>query len=111
MQKILFIAFLIFPLFVFAAPFVVSDPSSQAVTHCAYVVDSNAPVDSVVESVTGGKRCKIDLASSTVGVHTLKAKFVNVDPVWGRVESAFTPNFTYTKPGLLIGPDGLVITP
>lgn len=104
-------ALLLLPVLAQSAPFIISDPSAQTVTHCAYIVDSNAQVDSTIETVAGGKRCKIDIGASLAGVHTIKAKFVNIDPVWGRVESAFTPNFTYIKPGPLTTPDGLVITP
>ena len=109
MRKLWFLFLL--PIISWSAPFIVSDPSTQAVTHCAYVIDANAQVDVAVEAVTGGKRCKIDIGSSLSGVHTLKAKFVNVDPVWGRSESVFSPNFTYTKPGPLTIPDGLGIIP
>jgi len=111
MKRLFLLPFIIAPAMVYAAPFVVSDPSTQTVTHCAYVIDANAQVDSVVETVPEGKRCKIDIGSSLAGVHTLKAKFVNIDPVWGRVESVFSPNFTYTKPGLLTAPGGLEIIP
>ena len=81
-----------------AAPFIVSDPTAQVVTHCGYILDGAAKVDSVVATSPLGKSCKIDIGAVAVGSHTLTASFVNIDAVYGRSESPMTPNFTFVVP-------------
>ena len=108
--KILFILTIFLAVSVRAAPFVVSDPSVQTVTHCGVMIDATAKVDSPVESVTGGKRCKYDVGGISTGTHTIKATFVNIDPVWGRSESVFSVPLSVTRPGApVVAPAGLVI--
>ncbi len=106
MKKLLI---LLFPLTVNAAPFVVSDPTTQAVTHCGMTIDTAAKVDSPVETVTGGKRCKYDLALISAGAHTIKATYVNIDSTWGRSESVASVPLNVTRPGPVTAPAGLVV--
>lgn len=96
-----------------AAPFLVSDQTLQEVTHCGFILDSAAKIDVSVVSVAGGKICKIDLQSVTVGNHTVKLTFVNIDPVWGRAESVESSPFLLTRPSSSVTntPTGLAIIP
>lgn len=64
-----------------AAPFLVSDPvpasqGAYTISHCAYT-RAGVTTNHVVEAVTGGVRCRIDLAS---------------DPMTGTVQVAFRDN-------------------
>lgn len=92
---------------------VVSDATTQTVTHCGVVLDNGTKSDIPVAVSADGKYCDINVTDVSVGVHNVKATFVNVDPVWGRVESAFSAPFTFTKPNLTApsAPAGLVIKP
>ena len=109
MKKLLLVLFI--PSLVNASPYLVSDPTVEEVTHCGYILDSNDKVDSPVEVVTEGKRCHIDLAGLPVGNHTIKATFANIDPVWGRSESAESAPFSLVRPTveLTVTPSGLVL--
>ncbi len=93
--------------FAHSAPFVVSDPTTQTVTHCGIVINSDTKIDSPVETVTGGKRCKYDLTGYAPGALSIKATFINVDPVWGRQESVFSVPLVLQKPTSPVPPAGL----
>ena len=82
-----------------AAPFVVSDPTLQGVTHCGSVLDGGVKVDSVVAVSPLGKSCKIDIGSVGGGNHSITASFVNIDPVYGRQESVQSAPLDFTVPG------------
>lgn len=101
------------PLSALGAPFVVSDSTTQIVTHCGVVLDTAVKVDVPVVTDLTGKLCKYDLTAVSSGVHTLKVTFVNIDPIWGRSESALSIPFTFTRPSptITVSPAGLVITP
>lgn len=105
----IFILLLLASINVYAAPFVVSDPSTQTVTHCGVVIDTQPKFDVPVIN----KACKVDISTVTEGAHTIKATFVNIDPVWGRSESVFSTPLNFVRPSaqLLIAPSNLVITP
>jgi len=83
---------------VHAAPFVVSDPTLQGVTHCGSVLDGGVKVDSIVAVSPLGKSCKIDIGTVGVGNHSIAASFVNIDPTYGRVESAMSVPLDFTVP-------------
>lgn len=83
---------------VYAAPFVVSDPTSQTVTHCGYILDGGAKIDSLVAVSPLGKSCKIDIGKVLSGSHSLTASFVNIDPTFGRSESVMTLPFVFVVP-------------
>ena len=87
-----------------AAPFLVSDPTTvDRVTHCV-LTRAGVSSESPVEVVTGGKRCKIDLAS---------------DPKTGTVTVAFKdqvlgdtgPSATFSFPPALQAPQGMRLAP
>jgi hypothetical protein len=94
-----------------AAPFVISDETAQTVTHCGLFLDAAAKVDTPVASNTTGKYCKFDLAGLSTGAHTIKATFVNIDPVWGRLESVQSVPLSLTKPEIQNAPSGLGLIP
>lgn len=101
---------------VHAAPFVESDPypaaSTPKPTICQVWLDAaTVGVDSPVVTDTAGTYCHYDLSGVSVGAHTVKAKFVLVDAVWGRQESAFTAPLNFTRPGPLQAPAGLILAP
>jgi hypothetical protein len=87
-----------------AAPFAQSEATGQAVTSCSIVLDTAAPVVAPVVDVTGGKACKLDLAGIGFGSHTVTAKYILTDAIWGNAESAESAPFTFTKPDLTIQP-------
>jgi hypothetical protein len=95
---------------IFAAPFVVSDSTTQTVTHCGILLDTNAKVEIPVTTVTPTTAiCKFDVGNVSVGSHTIRATFINFDPLWGRNESVQSVGFTFERPGAstLISPSGL----
>jgi len=106
MKRALLLAALL-PLPALAVPFLVSDPTTVArVTHCVMVrtTPTSVTTEWAVESVTGGKRCKIDLAN---------------DPQTGTVTVAFKdaaagevgPAAAFTFPVPITGPTGLRLSP
>jgi len=111
MKKILFLILIVGAISANAAPFVVSDPTAQTVTHCGVKIDSLTAVDSPVASDTTGKYCKYDLSGLAAGTHIIKATYVNIDPTWGRIESIFSSPLSLTKPEVQIAPSGLVLKP
>jgi len=113
MKTLLLTLLLGLPSIAIAGPFVTSDPTTQIVTHCGYVLDVEAKVDSPIAVVTGGNICKIDVGAVAAGSHTLKATFVNIDPVWGRSESVFSAPLTFVRPAstLPTAPTTLTIKP
>lgn len=113
MKTLLLTLLLGLPSIAIAGPFVVTDPTTQIVTHCGYVLDVDAKVDSPVAVVTGGSMCKIDVSMVAAGSHTIKATFVNIDPVWGRSESVFSVPLTFVRPASTLpnAPTNLMINP
>lgn len=88
-----------------AAPFVVSDPSNEAPTHCGVWMDS-APRQEIPVAIdaTGAPYCRIDLESVSAGGHVIKASFVKKDAVWGTLESAQSAPFEFVRPGAPAAP-------
>lgn len=109
--KFIIAVLLAFPLPLLAAPFVSSDPTAQAVTHCGIVMDAAAKVVVPVFTDATGKYCKFDIASVAVGSHTVKATFINQDPVWGALESALSAPFLFVRPAIpTAAPTGLGVS-
>lgn len=113
LKKAIFVVSIFWASASISAPFLVSAPIQDLVTHCSYTLDSNAKVDFPVDVSQEGNRCKIDLSDVSPGIHIVKLTFVNTNPLWGRSESEETPPFTFTRPSstLEMNPSGLVITP
>ena len=94
-----------------AAPFIVSDPLDARATHCGWKMDAGTRTDVAVAMSGTDKICKLDLAGLAAGSHTVSATAVANDPVWGRVESPASANFTFAVPSLLAAPPGLKLAP
>jgi len=109
MKKSLFCILLIIPAWAWAAPFVESDVTTQTVSGCGVQIDTAAKYD----TPTLNKACHIDISGVTVGSHSIKATFFNVDPVWGRSESVFSVPLAFVRPVSVMptAPVNLVITP
>ncbi len=106
-------ALLVLPLYVYSAPFVTSDATTQKVTHCGILLDTGEKVEVPVTTVTPTSAiCKYDVGGVTVGTHTIAATFINNDQLWGRTESAQSVNFTFVRPNNDIAnpPTGLDVT-
>ena len=97
---------------VHAAPWVVSDPTLQGVTHCGSVLDGVVKVDSLVAVSPLGKSCKIDIGSVGGGNHSITASFVNIDTIYGRQESVQSAPFVFVVPsGTINAPGALKLVP
>lgn len=90
-----------------AAPFIRSDATAQAVTHCGYLLDTLPKVDMPVATEAAGKYCLFDIGTLPAGAHTVRATFVNIDPIWGRSESVNSVPLGVTKPAQPVAPTGL----
>jgi hypothetical protein len=110
MKKLFLLIGLLYPLFVSASPFIVSDDTAQDVTHCGVFIDSDPKIDI---PVTDTKSCKYDINYVSVGAHTIKFTYVKIDPIWGRSESVESAPFTFTRPSqtIEVSPSGLLIAP
>lgn len=103
MKRLLLAAMLLLPSLVVASPFVVSDPTTQTVTHCGILLDSGVKVDIPVTTVNATSAiCKYDIGGVSVGPHAIKATFINIDPVWGRSESVTSVPLDFVRPGNVI---------
>ena len=109
MKQIILAALLCAPVWASAAPFVVSDVTTQAVTNYLCSIDAGADQNSVPETVAGGVRVKFDLAGLASGSHTVTCKAQNT--LWGVVSASSTPPFTVIKPASLTAPTTLIIVP
>ena len=115
MKKLLFLS-LLFASSVNAA-WVVSDPvpATQPIqpTGCILQVDGTyRPEIPVVKNSSDLVFCKFDVSGVNAGSHTVTAKFVATDPVWGRLESEDSAPLVFSKPGnLTIKPGGLKLVP
>jgi hypothetical protein len=98
-----------------AAPFVQSDPTTDArVDTCTAYMDAVPGVTVPVVLATlplVGKACKFDIASVTVGAHSITMTFRNSldTTVWG--ESAKSLPLAFTRPAVLPVPSGLLLVP
>ena len=111
MKRLLGLSLLLAATYASAAPFIVSDPLDPRATHCGWKFNAEARTD-VPAALSGtNKICKVDLAGRAPGSYTINATAVAVDPVWGRMESAPSANFTQAVPGTPGAPSGLVIVP
>jgi hypothetical protein len=112
MKRILSIILLL-PAIASAAPFVTSDPTTQKVTHCGILLDSGAKLEIPVTSASATTAiCKYDVGNVTIGTHTIKATFINVDPTWGKTESPYSIPLSFERPNSTVSnaPTGLDIT-
>ncbi len=114
MKKFILLALLVTPA-VIASPFIISDGSRQVVTHCTLSMEgvTTGDIPVVTDAATGLKYCKFDMANTLSGSHIAKARFVNVDPLWGRDESIDSAPLPFVKPAdtIPVVPDKLKLIP
>ena len=114
-MKTLFILGLLSPM-AMAAPFIVSDPYPATAVQpqtCQMDLDGAVkPAVAVAKNASNLAYCKFDITGITAGSHTVKAKALASDPVWGALESVWSVPFTFTKPnGTTDVPTGLKLSP
>lgn len=99
-----------------AAPFLDCDPYPSTLlpkpTMVQVFIDAaTVGIDSPVLVDSTGVHCHYDLAGTSVGAHTIRAKFIYIDPAWGRVESVQFGTLNFTRPGPPQVPSGLILAP
>ena len=72
-----------------------------------YLDGATAPIISPAQTVTGGVRLHYDVSAVTNGNHTVTVQAVRVDALWGRLESAASAPFAFTKPSAPDVPSGI----
>jgi hypothetical protein len=87
----------------------VSDETTQPVTDCGIVIDSNAKVKSPVVTSPTGKKCSynVDVFKADGKQHTASATFIDSTGKWQESPPSATINFTV--PGIFTAPGGLRI--
>lgn len=83
-----------------ASPFLVSDPSAQAVGGKFEIKEGTTTILTADNQADGS--IKADLASVSVGLHNYQIRYVVIDPLWGTQTSAYVP-FSFTRPSLAAG--------
>jgi hypothetical protein len=98
-----------------AAPFLICDvyPAgpSQPTEFETFLDGSTTPIISPAQPVTGGVRLYQDVASVSVGSHTVTVKAVRVDPTYGRLTSASSAPFSWVKPATPAVATGIGLAP
>lgn len=106
---------ILLPIISYAGPYLICDVYSTTVTQPTefevYMDGATSPVISPAQSVTGGVRLHYDLTSISVANHSVTIKAVRVDPIWGRLVSASSVPFSFTRPGLQQTPTGTGLEP
>lgn len=90
-----------------AAPFIVGDLADQTTTHCALELNGGAWGPDVPVAGTAPKECRFDIGNVAAGPHTVRAKAIKVDAVWGRQESPPSAPFSFTRPASPAPPAGI----
>lgn len=100
-----FIMFIVFPVVVSAAPWLVCDPQ-KGVTHYEVTFNNGEP-EEVVAQADGS--LKYDVANVPVGGNTVSAKAIIKSDTWGSLESEPSP-FQFTRPKAAEKPGGFGLT-
>lgn len=90
---------------------VISDAVDSRTTHCGWKMDSGTRIDIPVVVNGTDKICSLDLTGITAGSHITSATAIMIDPVWGRLESPPSTNFTFVVPTIPTVPSGLKLIP
>lgn len=103
MKKLLLLSLTLLSTTALAAPYLTSNESTQAITHCALVLDTNRSIElpATLNPITKLSYCSFDMAGTLTGAHTAKVRFIQVDPVWGRTESTDL-SFPFTRGELTV---------
>jgi hypothetical protein len=91
---------------------VVGDLPDQTTTHCQFRFDGGAwGADTPVVTISGTRLCAVDISGIAEGAHTVDAKAVKQDALWGRLESAPSVPFAFTRPAAPASPTGTRLVP
>ena len=91
---------------------VVGDLPDQTTTHCAFQFDGGAwGADTPVVTISGQRLCAVDVSGISEGAHTVAAKAVKNDPLWGRLESVPSSPLAFTRPAAPAAPAGTRLVP
>ena len=82
-----------------ANPFLVSDPSTEAIGGKFEIQENNVTIFTAENQADGS--IKADLAPVPAGNHAYKVRYVVIDPVWGTRMSDYAP-FEFTKPSSVL---------
>jgi hypothetical protein len=85
----------------YASPFLVCDPSAQAIGGGYEVWENGVMLKQANNELDGS--IKMDLKDISIGTHTITARYFMIDPKWGTVYSAYSVPFTFTRPSLAAG--------
>lgn len=103
------IIFLLLTTTAFASPYLISDPSTQAVGG-KFEIQENGVTIFLQDNEPDGS-VKADLAGVAIGNHAYRVRYVVTDPLWGTAYSAYAP-FDFSRPSLVVGPlKGLKLAP
>jgi hypothetical protein len=102
----LFALLAFFPLLIQAAPFIVSDPSTDIPPPdtCICTVGTSTVLPS---APTVNNACHVDASSIPVGPFSITCKFSSTDPIWGAQASAASLPFSAGRPGVPTAPKNL----
>lgn len=107
MKSLLFFALLLFASSAIANPFAQASVAT-GVASCNFSLDGGAKVN---VTATAGL-CKLDMASTTVGSHSLTVTAVATnDPIWGSQETAPSAPLAFVRPASPAVPTGLQLVP
>lgn len=95
---------------VYAAPFLVCDPSPGAIGGGFEIWEGGAMIHQANNQPDGS--IKMDLKDIAVGTHTITARYYVGDAKWGTVYSAYSVPFVFTRPSLAtVNITGLKLAP
>lgn len=100
-MKILILAILLIASPAFASPFLVCDPSAQAIGLNYEVRKGEQVIYSGPNEPNGS--FKADLKDIPAGTHTVTARYVRTD-MWGTTYGESTHPFEFTRPGAVSAP-------
>ena len=72
-----------------------------------YLDGAATPIISPAQTVTGGVRLHHDVGTISTGNHSVTVKAARADALWGRLTSAASSPFAFTKPSAPDVPSGI----
>ena len=91
---------------------VVGDLPDQTTTHCAFRFNGGAwGSDMPVVTISGQRLCAVDVSGIAEGAHTVDAKAIKNDPLWGRLESVPSSPLAFTRPAAPAAPVSTRLAP
>lgn len=102
-KGIILISMLLVSSVAMASPFLVSDPSEQAIG-IGYEIYENQSLLFAGQNEPDGS-IKFDLANVSIGDHQYEVRYVRHDDIWGNAYSEFVP-FGFSRPSSAVGNTG-----